>query len=214
MTKINSFIPLSLVLSLGCLLGQAQAANLFRWVDNSGTVHYGDSVPPSYSQTGHAELNALGMTVKSVPAAKTTEQAAEDDWIKDLEEKRQKFKDRQQQEDRELLTTFADVKQLDESHQSRLKMLQDSRKQMEVLRDKLKLELVDLQAALAKSKGAEQKRVQGFIDTKQKSMSDYEMAIQQSLAEEKLAELAFQKQRSRFIELLDKQKARESGEAS
>ncbi|WP_298609262.1 DUF4124 domain-containing protein [uncultured Thiothrix sp.] len=210
MTKTNSFLLLSLVLSLGCLLGQAQAGNLYRWVDSSGTVHYADSVPPNYSQTGHAELNALGMTLKNVPAAKTTEQAQEDDWIKDLEGKRQKFKDRQQQEDRELLTTFTDVKQLDESHQSRIKMLQDSRKQMELLRDKLKLEIADLQAALTKSKDAEQKRVQGFIDTKQKSMSDYEMAIQQSLAEEKSAELAFQKQRSRFIELLDKQKAREA----
>lgn len=214
MTKMNSFLPLSLVLSLGCLLSQAEAGNLFRWVDSNGTVHYADNVPPSYSQTGHAELNALGMTVKNVPAAKTTEQAAEDDWIKGLEGKRQKFKDRQQQEDRELLATFSDVKQLDESHRDRIKMLQDSRKQMEVLRDKLNLELSDLQAALATAQGAEQKRVQGFIDTKQKSKTDYEMAIQQSLAEEKSAELAFQKQRSRFIELLDKQKAQEDSEAS
>lgn len=214
MTKMNSFLPLSLVLSLGCLLSQAQAGSLYRWVDSSGTVHYADNVPPNYSQTGHAELNALGMTLKNVPAAKTTEQAAEDNWIKDLEGKRQQFKDRQQQEDRELLTTFSDVKQLDESHQGRIKMLQDSRKQMEVLRDKLKLEMADLQTALAKVKGAEAKRIQGFIDIKQKSASDYEMAIQQSLAEEKSAELAFQKQRTRFLELLDKQKAREAREAS
>ena len=49
--------------------------------------------------------------------------------------------------------------------------------------------------------------MQGFIDTKLKSVGEYEMAIQQSLAEEKNAELAFQKQRSRFLELLEKKKA-------
>ncbi|MFI0401237.1 MAG: DUF4124 domain-containing protein [Thiolinea sp.] len=207
MTKINSFLPLSLVLSLGCLAGQANAGSLYRWVDTKGEVHYADSIPPTASQGGHAELNALGMTIKSVPAAKTSEQAAEDDWIKALEGKHSKIKDRQLQEDRELLSTFSDVKQLDEAHQTRMKMLKDSRKQMEILRDKLKIEITELKAALANAKGAEQKRVQGFIDTKLKSVGEYEMAIQQSLAEEKNAELAFQKQRSRFLELLEKKKA-------
>lgn len=207
MTKINSFLPLSLVLSLGCLAGQANAGSLYRWVDTKGEVHYADSIPPAASQGGHAELNALGMTIKSVPAAKTSEQAAEDDWIKALEGKHSKIKDRQLQEDRELLSTFSDVKQLDEAHQTRMKMLKDSRKQMEILRDKLKIEITELKAALANAKGAEQKRVQGFIDTKLKSVGEYEMAIQQSLAEEKNAELAFQKQRSRFLELLEKKKA-------
>ncbi|HPY41877.1 MAG TPA: hypothetical protein PLM98_15240, partial [Thiolinea sp.] len=162
---------------------------------------------PTASQGGHAELNALGMTIKDVPAAKSNKQAAEDDWLQDLEGKRLKFKERQQQEDRELLSTFSDVKQLDSSHETRMKMLLDSRKQMEALRDKLKVEITELKAALENAKGAEQKRVQGFIDAKLKSASDYDMAIQQNLAEEKSAELAFQKQRSRFIELLDKKKA-------
>lgn len=207
MTKINSFLSLSLVLALGCLAGQINAASLYRWVDTDGKVYYADSIPPTASQGGHAQLNALGLTIKSVPAAKTSEQAAEDDWIKDLEGKHSKIKDRQRQEDRELLTTFTDVKQMDEAHQTRVKMLSDGRKQMELLRDKLKREITELKAALKIAKGAEQKRVQGFIDTKVASFNDYEMAIQQNLAEEKNAEMAFQKQRSRFIELLEKKKA-------
>lgn len=214
MTKINSFLFLSLVLSLGCLASQVNAGSLYRWVDSSGKVHYADSVPPNYSQGGHAELNALGMTIKKVPAAKTSEQAAEDDWIQELESKRQKFKERQQQEDKELLATFSDVKQLDEAHLTRMKMLKDSRVQMETLRDKLKQEIIELKTALANAKEPEQKRVQGFIDTKLKSVTDYEMAIQQNLAEEKTAELAFQKQRARFLELFDKQKVKEAEHAS
>jgi len=90
-----------------------------------------------------------------------------------------------------LLSTFSDVKQLDEAHQTRMKMLKDSRKQMEILRDKLKIEITELKAALANAKGAEQKRVQGFIDTKLKSVGEYEMAIQQSLAEEKMPSWPF-----------------------
>lgn len=213
MTKINSALFLSLVLSLGCLGSQVTAGGLYRWVDSNGKVHYADSVPPNYSQGGHAELNTLGMTIKKVPAAKTSEQAAEDDWIQDLESKHQKLKERQQQEDKELLATFSDVKQLDEAHLTRMKMLKDSREQMEVLRDKLNHEVIELKAALAKAQGAEQKRVQGFIDTKLNSVSDYEMAIQQSLAEEKTADLAFQKQRARFLELLNKQQTKEASQA-
>jgi hypothetical protein len=210
MAKINSCLFLSLVLSLGCLVNTVQAGGLYRWVDSTGTVHYSDNIPPTASQGGHDELNALGMRIKNVPAAKTDEQAAEDDWLKNLEGKRLKFKERQQQEDRELLSTFNDVKQLDDSHAERTKMLLESRKQMQVLRDKLKGEIAELKDALEKAKGAEHKRIQGFVDAKLKSANDYEMAIQQSLAEEKTAELDFQKQRSRFLELLDKRKKKAS----
>ena len=210
MAKINSSLGIGLGFLLSCLLVQAQASGLYRWVDKDGKVHYADSIPPTASQIGHTELNPLGMAIKNVPAAKTSEQAAEDDWLKKLQNKHLELKERQQQEDRELLGTFTDVKQLDDAYAERVKMLADTRKQLELWLDKLKIEIVDLKAAFDKADDAERKRIQGFIDTKLKNAKEYEIAIQQNLAEEKSSELAFQKQRARFLELLNKSEPKDS----
>ena len=46
------------------------AADLFRWVDKKGNVHYTDRVPPEYVQNGYRVINQQGMTITTIGAQK------------------------------------------------------------------------------------------------------------------------------------------------
>ena len=64
------------------LLGSAGPAvagdgQLYRWVDENGTVHFGDSVPPEYAKTERHIVNEHGISVDVLPAEKTEEQLQE-----------------------------------------------------------------------------------------------------------------------------------------
>ncbi len=46
------------------------AADLFRWVDKKGNVHYTDRVPPEYVQNGYRVINKQGLTITTITAKK------------------------------------------------------------------------------------------------------------------------------------------------
>ena len=41
------------------------AAKLYKWVDDQGTTHYGETIPPEYANKDRAELNKSGRVVKT-----------------------------------------------------------------------------------------------------------------------------------------------------
>jgi hypothetical protein len=100
-------------ITLGCLtLGlatQAQA-KLYKWVDDTGEVHYGDKIPPKYSKQRHQELNARGIQLKAVERKKTSaenhaEKAAMSEELQRVEAER-KIQAEQSRKDQILLDTF------------------------------------------------------------------------------------------------------------
>ena len=44
--------------------GPAQAAKVYRWVDENGQVHYSESLPPNYQDKGYDVLNQQGRIVE------------------------------------------------------------------------------------------------------------------------------------------------------
>ena len=50
------------------------AAQLYRWVDDQGNVHYTDSIPAEYQEKGHTVLSPRGTQVLEVPPMKTPEE--------------------------------------------------------------------------------------------------------------------------------------------
>jgi len=43
--------------------GAANAAEVYRWVDENGEVHYSESLPPNFQDKGHDRLNSSGLVV-------------------------------------------------------------------------------------------------------------------------------------------------------
>jgi hypothetical protein len=52
------------------LCHSAQAATLYRWVDENGNVQFSDTIPPDQVKQGHKQLNEQGIVVNSVDKAK------------------------------------------------------------------------------------------------------------------------------------------------
>lgn len=94
-----------------CTLGYAQAAEqksgrLYKWTDENGKVHYGDMIPPQYSKQERKVLNDQGVEVKTLDAAKTPEQLAEEQRLAAQRLEQERIASDQLSHDRMLLATF------------------------------------------------------------------------------------------------------------
>lgn len=111
----------SLTLSVMCLLAiPAGAQTLYKWVDENGVVHYGDSVPPEFADNEKEIVNKEGITVDRLRGKMTEEELAEQ---KRLEEKR--IEDAlQARSDQALLATYLSVEEIELHRDRRIELFQ------------------------------------------------------------------------------------------
>jgi len=83
------------------------APNLFKWTDENGKVHYGDHVPPEYARQERKVLNEQGVEMKTLEAAKTPEQIAEEERLAAERKEQERIAADQASHDRMLLATFS-----------------------------------------------------------------------------------------------------------
>lgn len=112
---------LALVLALACATGSAWAQNstqgqVYRWVDEHGVVHYGDSIPPKYARDSREILNNQGVEIGHVDAAKTPAQLA-------AEVRAHERRVAQKQHDYFLLSTYTSVKDIESLRDERLSQI-------------------------------------------------------------------------------------------
>ena len=112
----------ALLLALACAAGSAWAQNdkgavAYRWVDEHGIVHYGDSVPPKYAREKREMLNSQGVEVGHVDAEKTPAQLA-------AEARARRQRVAQKQRDYFLLSTYASVKDIESLRDERLSQIE------------------------------------------------------------------------------------------
>lgn len=132
---------LGLMLALAAFAPHASADNkpiAFRWVDEQGVVHYGDSIPPQYAEKAHQVLNKQGVVVGHTDAQKTPEQLA-------AEAREQTDALKQQQHDTFLVNTYASVKDIEALRDQRLDQLQGQRVAAEQYVENLQSRLLALQ---------------------------------------------------------------------
>ena len=109
MNRISRFHYWSaLVLSTSLLLPipSLHAGKLYKWVDESGQVRYGDRIPPQYAKKSNERLNKQGVVVDTKAAAKTKEQIAEEKRLAKLKAEQERKRQEQAHQDRILLDTF------------------------------------------------------------------------------------------------------------
>lgn len=143
---------------------------VYRWVDENGQVHYGDSVPAKYAEQDRDVLNKQGVKVGREEGAITPEEAA----AKAAEEKAAREEQKRKLRDRVLLQTYQSVKEI------------------EILRD-ARLELVDAQLTIQEQSLANLRAQRAQI---QRIASRYAPANAESGAEPLPEELAADLDRS------------------
>jgi len=91
---------------------------LYKWVDSDGVTHYGDRIPPEYASQEQHVINSRGIEIGHLDAQKSPEQMA-------IEE--QKKLDAQQREirDKNLLSAYSSVQEIERLRDQRLTLLAD-----------------------------------------------------------------------------------------
>lgn len=100
------------LLALAALAAPAGAAT-YKWVDEKGVTHYGDTLPPEYAKQGSSELSRKGILIKKTEPALTPGQRK----IREEEDARRTGQEQralqQKRKDAALLNTFSSVEELD-----------------------------------------------------------------------------------------------------
>jgi hypothetical protein len=133
---------LSFALLCACAWGAACRAEnpaAYKWVDDQGVVHYGDRIPPQYSQKETTLLNKEGVPIGHKDASKSAaEQVAEANA--------QELLARQKQHDSFLLATYTSVKDIEQLRDERLLQVKGQRVAAEQYVASLSERLAALQA--------------------------------------------------------------------
>src|SRR5580700_6501526 len=113
---------LALPLAAGAAAPTGSGSNngrvLYKWVDKDGVTHYGDHVPPEYASQEQHILNSQGYEIKKLDAQKSADQQA-------AEEKNRLDADQRQLRDKNLLSTYASVQEIERLRDQRLTLIAD-----------------------------------------------------------------------------------------
>ena len=94
-------------------VAQPAWAKMYKWVDEQGKTHYGDTIPPQYAGQGNSELSKKGMVIKKTDAALTDEQRREKEEAQALQKiEAQKALDAERR-DKALINTYTSEKEID-----------------------------------------------------------------------------------------------------
>ena len=115
-----------------------KGAVTYKWTDEQGVVHYGDSIPPQYAQKERVVLNSRGIEVRKLDAQKSPEQVA-------AEARTQEEVLRQKQHDAFLLNTYTSAKDIEALRDLRLDQMRGQKVAAEQYVDSLHSRLSALQ---------------------------------------------------------------------
>lgn len=132
---------------LGSLAAHAgEHERVYRWVDADGQIHYGDSVPPEFSDLPKQVLNEHAVTVDEIEGRKTEEQLAAEARAKELEVQ----KELQLRADKALLATYLSVEEIIMHRDRRIELFQAQSRVTELYLRNLERRLTKLKREAAR----------------------------------------------------------------
>lgn len=200
--KFNKSLFISSLFFL--LQAPVDAAKMYKWVDESGKVHYSDKIPPTAITGSHSTLSKEGVTVDKKGAAKTPEEIAHEAELKRLREEQQRVLERQQAKDRVLLNTFRTEDDIILARDGKIATYDAQIRIIYENIERLKNRLVSQQnrAALQERQGRkpDQKTLQGIENTQQEIKNSYASILRQE-KDKKLINEKYAADLARFREL-------------
>jgi hypothetical protein len=199
MTKLKLFVALI----AGLTISFPVAAKLYKWVDNNGTTHYGETVPPEYADKDRVELNNEGRVIKNEEVITPERRLAKE---QEDEKKREDAKAalEQQRRDKTLINTYSSVQEID---LARSRSLQQVDARINVLNSYLKA-ANDKLLALQTEADNDTKANRKIPDSLQEDLRDVQARLtklQQDLekpnAEKAALEARFAADKTRYMEL-------------
>ncbi len=116
----------------------SSGGKVYRWTDDKGVVHYGDSVPSEYSQTERSVLNNQGVEVGHIEGGKNAQQVADQVRAASVAQQRA-------QHDQFLLSTYLSTKDIEQLRDERIELMDAQIKSATIYIDSLTTRLAALQ---------------------------------------------------------------------
>lgn len=117
---MRKFIIICALLSIGATAAARQDKPVYKWTDEEGIVHYGDSVPAEYAERPKEVLNDQGVAVSYIEGKKTEEQRAQEARDEEL----RMAQELQQRADMALLNTYLSVEEIIMHRDRRVELFQ------------------------------------------------------------------------------------------
>jgi hypothetical protein len=136
----------ALALHAGAHAQRQEGSRLYRWVDDKGIVHYGDSIPPQYANRDRNILNNQGVAVGFEEGEVTAEERAAIEKREAEAEAVRAAREEIARRDRMLLETYLTVADIEDLRDRRLELLESQIKVTELYLNNLRKRLVGLQA--------------------------------------------------------------------
>ena len=177
------------------------SAELYRWVDEDGNVHYSDQVPPTEAERPRVELNAYGQAVREVNTVKTREQQLREQQERLEALQREREREKQEAEDRALLTTFASIDEIELLYANRLRDIdsytETNRRKLEKTRALLQKTIDKKTWYLSRNLKVPQ-QISDNIKEYEQQIATYELLISRNLAKREKLEKNFARDKARF----------------
>ena len=157
--------------------GIAQAA-MYRWVDSQGRVHYSDTLPSTYQQSGAAEMNKQGNVIKRTQSE--TERKSEAERLAE-QQRIQQEQHKQAQLDRALTQTYTTEAEIDLARDRALEHHKLAIKGAEIRGKAVDATLIDLKTRIANIEKAGRKvgpGLKGQLDQATRESLDLKRTIQ------------------------------------
>ena len=125
--KLHAALIIGASLCLGISFSLPAAAKLYKWVDENGTTHYGEVIPPEYADKGRAELNKEGRVINRQEAVSPEELSAER-VNKEQEQARKRNEEQaaleKKRHDRALIDTYSNSNEIDLARKRNLQQVE------------------------------------------------------------------------------------------
>ncbi len=130
------------LLLLGSLASADSDVRVYRWVDNDGIVHYGDSIPARYAELPKEVLNDHGVIIAILEGKKSEEQLA----AERIQKEQRVAADLQRRADRALLATYLTIEEILMHRDRRVELFQAQSRVTELYLSNLERRLESLRA--------------------------------------------------------------------
>ena len=182
------------------------AAKLYKWVDDQGTTHYGETIPPEYANKDRSELTKSGRVVKKIEVLTPAEhQAEEQEKAKKSAEEKAILE--QKRRDVTLTSTYSNVNEIDLARNRSLQQInariQNNNSQLKMANDNL-LGLLKESEGYIKTNKPIPDSLQEDLQESQARVDKLQQNLDKSLAEKAAVEARYDADKVRYKELTGK----------
>jgi len=198
-----------LVLSTALVLFSSSYAGLYRWVDDTGEVHYSDKVPVSASQKAHSKIDKHGITRKTVdPNAQKKEQEELNELIQQRKERerlvleKRKARAKIEKRDNYLLLRYENEGELKHYFENKIKLINGNSTILKTQNEILNKKVVKLEKERSASnhKATTESLERKIVDVNE-TIRQYEKALIENDMEVIKLSKAYKEDYQRFSEL-------------